>query len=91
MPRGAGQKRTRCECGRPITRNVRPHGVRSGCERCNAIEGRTGYLREKAGSAKPDTTVYGMRAAVSRACRKFWAKRGLPEPTGSFHSPRWLD
>lgn len=79
--------KTRCECGRPMERQANRHGAKSGCERCNAIDGRNGYLRERTGERKPDKPLYGVRVAVTQASRRFWASRFLPEPPVDFTTP----
>lgn len=79
---GRGEQKTRCECGRAMALRTGTHGARAGCDRCNALDARRDH-QFSAGNRRADLHLYGIHVLIARAARKFWAARGLPEPTHS--------
>lgn len=82
---GSNEHKTRCECGREMSLRTGTHGARAGCDRCNALDARRDHQTHK-GQRRTDRHLYGIRAAVITANRKFGESRFLPEPPCSSDS-----
>jgi len=74
----------KCECGRPIPHTNRPKNTRAlnGCPHCDKIASAMRQTLTLRSGSDQEKQLYGTRAAINRATKKFWQSRGLPEPKG---------